>query len=113
MHAHRLTANPPELVRILDRLRSVVQVALTARRESHSGLVSCLKEAQRGHPHRWKQCEPPDLRRANPEQDAGNEQRRAEGHEAEAQAVALTAGTDVGGWGDGYGLVSCLRKQRI
>ena len=102
MHAHRLTANPPELLRILDRLRPVVHVALTARRESHSGLVSCLKEAKRGHPQRCTQCQPPDRRRAHPEEDAGNEQRRAEGHEAEAQAVALTAGTDVRGWGDGY-----------
>lgn len=102
MHAHRLTANPPELLRILDRRRSVVQVAQTARCESYSGLVSCLKKAERGHPQRWKQGEPPDRRRAQPEQDAGNEQRRAEGHEAETQAVALTAGTDVGGWGDGY-----------
>ena len=102
MHAHRLTANPPELLRILDRLRPVVHVALTARRESYSGLVARLKKAERGYPQRWKQYEPPHRRRAHPEQDAANEQRRAEGHEAEAQAVALTAGTDVRGWGDGY-----------
>lgn len=102
MHAHRLTANPPELLRVLDRLRSVVHVALTARRKSHSGPVARLKEAQRGHPQRWKQCEPPDRRRAHPEQDAGTEQRRAEGHKAEAKAVALTAGTDVRDRSDGY-----------
>jgi hypothetical protein len=95
MHAQSLPANPLEVGRILDRLRSVVHVAQTARRESHSGFVASLKEAQRGDPHQWKHCEPPDRGHIEAKEDAAEQQCRAEGDHARAQAVPLTAGTDV------------------
>src|SRR5688572_13662898 len=100
MHAQSLPANPPEVGWILDQLRSVVHVAQTARRESHSGFVASLKEAQRGDPQQRKHCEPPNLGRPEAEEDATEHQRRAEGDHAEAQAMPLTAGTDVRDWDD-------------
>lgn len=95
MHPESLSANPAELGWIIDRLRSVVHVALTARRKSHSGLVSSLKESERGHPYGRKEREPPDGGCAKQEESSTEQQRRTEGHGAKTQAVLLAAGTDV------------------
>lgn len=113
MHAQRLPANPPQLVRILDRFRSAIHVAPTARRESHSGPVSGLKETQRGHPEQRKECESPAMGRATPKEDSAEHQGGTEGHDAEAQAALPAAWTDIRDrGGDTYGLVSpCACNQ--
>jgi len=100
MHPERLFANPAELGRIIDRLRSCVHVAQTARRKSHSGLVSSLKKSERSHPDGRKEYEPPDCGRAKPKENSTEQQCRAERHCAEAQAALLPAGTDIRDWGD-------------
>lgn len=84
MHAERLLANPAALGRILDRLRSFVHVAQTARRKSHSGLVSSLKKPERSHPDGREEYEPPDCGRAKSKDNCSEQQCRAECHCAEA-----------------------------
>lgn len=112
MHAQRPPTNPPQLVRILDRFRSAIHVAPTARRESHSGLVSSLKETQRGHPEQRKECESPDTGRAKRQEDSTEHQGGTERHDAEAQAALPAARTDIRDGGDAYGLVSpCACNQ--
>ena len=112
MHAQRLTADPPQLIRILDRFRSAIHIALTARRESHSGLVASLEEPQRGQPEKRKECESPDIGRAKRVEDPGEHQGGTEGHDAEAHAALPAARTDVRDGGDAYGRVSpCACNQ--
>lgn len=112
MHTQRLPANPPQLVRILDRIRSAIHVAPTARCESHSGLVSSLKETQRGHPEKRKECESPDIGRANQVEDSAEHQGGTEGHDAETQAALPAARTDIRDGGDAYGFVNpCACNQ--
>jgi len=84
MHPECLFANPVELARIIDRLRSFVHVAQTARRKSHSGLVSSLKEPERSHPDGREEYQPPDCGRAKPKENSTEHQGRAESHCAEA-----------------------------
>jgi hypothetical protein len=100
MHPERLLANAAALGRIIDRLRSFVHVAQTARRKSHSGLVSSLKKSERSHPYGRKEYQPPDCGRANPKENSTKQQCRAESDRAEAQAALLPARTDVRGRGD-------------
>lgn len=101
MHTQRLTTNTLQVRRILDHLRAAIHVALTARRESHSSLVSSLEEAQRGHPEKRKECESPDTRRAKRKENSTEHQCRTERHGAEAQAALLAAPTDIRDGGDG------------
>ena len=61
MHPQRLTPNLRQLGRPLNRTgaRAVVQVAQTARRETHSCLVFGLKESERAEPQRYEDDETP------------------------------------------------------
>ena len=58
MNPQRLASNLRQLGRLLNRTgaRPVIQVAQTARRESHSGLVFGLEESERAEPE-WKEGE--------------------------------------------------------
>ena len=65
MHPQRLTPNLRQLGRPLDRTgaRAIVQVAQTARRETHSRLVFGLKESERAEPERQEDDEAPNRRK--------------------------------------------------
>jgi len=65
MHPQRLTPNLRQLGRPLNRTgaRAIVQVAQTARRETHSRLVFGLKESERAEPQRKERDGAPGARR--------------------------------------------------
>ena len=73
MNPQRLAPDLRELGRLLNRTgaRAIIEVAQTARREAHSGLVFGLEEPERADPKRKKHRETPDCWKAS-----GNENRR-------------------------------------
>jgi len=112
MDPHRLASNLRQLSRLLDWRGFIVHVALTARREAHSGLVAGLKESQRAEPEWHKRDESPG---------AGRMRRKEHGHERgryqkrdkpESTALRLPAGSDVRNHNP-FPDLSCLRKVRI
>jgi hypothetical protein len=107
MHDEGLASNPPELSRIGDRAGSgpVVHVALTARCEPDSGLVSGLKESERAQPERQEREEAPACGGAerNTEQSEDSCDRKHD--EAEPAPPRLAPRSDVRDEGDGYRLV--------
>ena len=78
-----------ELVGIRDVLRPRVQVALTARRETHSGLFAGLEHAEQTEPEREEERHPPE--RLNPRREQRHERRRAHAEHDEAEDGPLPA----------------------
>jgi len=82
------------------RLRSIVHIAQTARREAHSGLVSSLKEPERADPE-WKQCdEAPGTRCAQSNQQNDEEGGAREPDKTQPTPLRLAARSDVRDEGD-------------
>jgi hypothetical protein len=96
LHVAGLTSDLPELFSVDNRFWSGIQVALTARRELHSGLLSRLEEAQRGYPQRHEQDEPPRPRRAETEERGCHSNRHGQRDKARVPTLALSPRPDVG-----------------
>lgn len=103
MNPQGLTADLTQLGRIGNRTGSgaVVHVALTARREPDSGLVSRLKEPERAQPERQQREEPPGARCAQSYQEDHDQRGCTERDESESTSLRLTARSDVRDDGDG------------
>ena len=103
MDGEGLAANLPKLCRIADRTNSgsIVHVALTARREPHSGPGSRLKEPERAQPERQQCEESPGARRAQSDQEDHEQRGCSERDEPESTSLRLTARSDVRDDGDG------------
>jgi hypothetical protein len=92
-----------QLRRIGDRTGSgaVIHVALTARREPHSGFVSRLKEPERAEPERQQCEESPGARFAPDHQESHQQRGCSERDESESTPLRLPARSDVRDDGDG------------
>ena len=114
MDPQRLTTNPPELSRIGDRAGSgpVVHIALTARCEPDSGLVSGLKESERAQPERQEGEKAPGSGGAERKAEQGEDGCDRKHDEAEPAPARLAPRSDVRDEGDGYRLVRpCASSQ--
>ncbi len=89
IHRPRLTAHLRELTRIGDQLGSCVHVALTARRELHSGSVAVLEIPQRRREEWNKERQPPRLSRVA--QEHGERERHTDHQPREPKDAPLAA----------------------
>jgi hypothetical protein len=101
MNPQRLTPNLRQLSGRFDWTRPVVHVALTARCEPDSGLVSCLKESERAQPERQQREESPGARCAQDHQEDHEQRGGTERDESEPTPLRLPAWSDIRYGGDG------------
>jgi hypothetical protein len=100
MNPQRLTPNLRQLRGLFDWTRPVVHVALTARREPDSGLVSCLKKSERAQPERQHCEQSPGARCAKDHQEDHEQRGCSERDESESTPLRLTAWSDIRDDGD-------------
>lgn len=91
-----LAAHLRELGGVGDRRRPGVQVALTARREGHSGLRAGLQHSECPSPKGQEQQEPPESVRLDPDKHRGEAGPAAEKDHAKPHARSPLLGADVG-----------------
>ena len=103
MDPQRLASHLRELGRLLNRTRAcaVIEVAQTARRESHSGLVFGLEESERADPKRKENSEPPDGGKTRGNEDHREHRGKRERDVAEPSALRLAPRADIRDGGDG------------
>ncbi|HET9385969.1 MAG TPA: hypothetical protein VFO67_12535, partial [Gemmatimonadales bacterium] len=81
--------------------RPIIHVALTARRESNSGLGSSLKQSERAEPERKEREQAPRAWRVQADQQYDEQRGRGECDESEPAPLCLSARSDVRDRGDG------------
>ena len=115
MDPQRLASNLRELGRALDRTcaRAVIEVAQTARRETHSGLVFGLEEPERADPERNEYDETPNCRKTRVDENHGERRGQCQRDVAEPSALRLASRADIRNHRTLFSGGSGLRKQRI
>ena len=103
MDPQRLASNLRELGRLLDRARTraIIEVAQTARRETHSGFVFGLEESERADPERNEDRETPDGRNTRGNEDHREHGGKRERDVAKPSAPLLALRADIRNEGDG------------
>ena len=95
MDLARLTPHLGALLRVGNGLGSCVQIALSARREGHSGLLPRLEEAQCGTSEWQEEGEPPPTRTPGHDEHSAEDDSHAEQEQPEREPLAPLAPADV------------------
>jgi hypothetical protein len=101
MHCPGLTSHLGQFSWIGDRLRSVVEIAPTARRQAHSSFIPGLENTQHAEPDGQEQAEAPQSGSADREKNDCGRRGHSKRHEAGGHSPLLAAGADVRDLGDG------------
>jgi hypothetical protein len=103
MDPQRLASHLRELGGLLNRTRAcaVIEVAQTARRETHSGFVFGLEESERADPERKEDNETPRGGKTRGNEDHNKPRGERERDVAEPSAPRLAPRADIRDGGDG------------
>ena len=96
VYSARLPPHLLELRRLGDGLRSLIHVAQTARRQSHSSLVARLEEAERARIEDEDQRKPPNQRCIDRDKADGEQYPSAERRDSHHEPLAPLTSANVG-----------------